>query len=55
MDETVVPYKPVPFEELATADLIVDQVYLGGNHLNISGSVLPPLLGVGNAAGFRSI
>jgi len=43
----------VAFGELASSDLVVDAVYAGGLAGNRSDDPLHPLLGVGNAGGFR--
>jgi hypothetical protein len=44
----------VPFADLATADLVLDAVYAGGNARNVSDDPLHRLLpGVGNQGGFR--
>lgn len=40
-------------EELATADLVVDAVYEGGEANNLSAAPLPDLMGVGTNGGFR--
>lgn len=45
--------KPVPFMDLAWADLEVDRVYRGGRAGNIGDDPLRLLLPVGNAGGFR--
>lgn len=52
----------VPFDQLGSTDLIVDQVYRGGPHKNIKDDPLAALLprragraGVGNQGGFRFI
>jgi hypothetical protein len=45
--------KSFPFDQLKTADLIVDALYKGGNRGNTSDDPLHPLLGVGNQGGFR--
>lgn len=44
----------VPFENLASSDLVVDEIYLGGPSSNISSEVLSKLMNVGNSGGFRS-
>ncbi len=45
----------VEFNELATADLVVDRVYRGGTAGNASDDPLARLLpGVGNQGGFRA-
>lgn len=47
--------KIIPFEKLASSDLIVDAVYEGGIAPNLSAEPLSKLLpGVGNQAGFRA-
>ncbi|MEV8611948.1 restriction endonuclease [Amycolatopsis sp. NPDC051373] len=43
----------VPFEQLADADLIVDQVYAGGQSGTMADDPLARLLPVGNQGGFR--
>lgn len=45
--------KTFSFDELRTADLIVDAIYLGGEKSDLSSEVLSKLLKVGNAGGFR--
>jgi hypothetical protein len=46
----------VPFERLATTDLHVDEVYLGGRHNDFRDDPLDPLVrGVGNQGGFRYV
>ena len=40
-------------EELATANLVVDAVYEGGEANNLSAAPLPDLMGVGTNGGFR--
>ncbi|AHH98586.1 hypothetical protein KALB_5224 [Kutzneria albida DSM 43870] len=44
---------PVPFDQLGTADLCIDQVYQSGRAGNSSDDALHGLLGVGNQGGFR--
>ncbi len=44
---------PVPFESLPTADLVVEQVYLGRTVGNAGDDPLAALLPVGNQGGFR--
>jgi AspBHI-like restriction endonuclease/restriction endonuclease len=44
---------PVPFNQLATADLFVDRVYKGGANGNVGDDPLHRLLPVGNQGGFR--
>lgn len=41
------------FEELHSADLVVDAIYRGGEKSDLSSEVLSKLLKVGNAGGFR--
>jgi AspBHI-like restriction endonuclease/restriction endonuclease len=43
----------VPFDDLATADLVIDRVYGGGVTGNVSDDPLQRLLPVGNQGGFR--
>ncbi|WP_067071669.1 restriction endonuclease [Carbonactinospora thermoautotrophica] len=43
----------VPFERLATADLVLDAVYAGGRNGNVADDPLARLLPVGNQGGFR--
>jgi len=43
----------VPFESLATADLVVDAIYEGGKKGNVSDDPVAKLLPVGNSGGFR--
>ena len=45
----------VPFSELGTADLVRGTVYGGGRAGNQADDPLHPLLGVGNAGGFRPL
>jgi hypothetical protein len=44
----------VPFDDLPTADLVVDRVYRGGSMDGIAGDPLQRLLPVGNAGGIRA-
>jgi len=41
------------FNELKSADLVVDAIYRGGEVKNLQSEVLSKLVGVGNAGGFR--
>src|ERR1700722_13239698 len=43
----------VPFDELASADLVVDRVYRGGSQGSVADDPLAKLLPVGNQGGFR--
>ena len=45
---------PVPFDQLATADLTVERVYQGGSAGNWADDPLAQLLPVGNQGGFRT-
>lgn len=45
--------EPVPFDQLADADLEVDRVYQGGTAKNIGSDPVAKLLKVGNQGGFR--
>lgn len=45
--------KTFSFDELHSADLIVDAIYQGGEKADLSSEVLSKLLKVGNAGGFR--
>jgi hypothetical protein len=48
--------KIIPFEKLATADLIVDAVYEGGNEGNLRDDPISKLIpGCGNQGGFRKV
>lgn len=43
----------VPFDELASADLVVDRIYRGGSQGSVADDPLAKLLPVGNQGGFR--
>lgn len=43
----------IPFEQISTADLIVDAIYEGGTAKNLSSEALSKILHVGNRQGFR--
>jgi hypothetical protein len=43
----------VPFEELRSADLVLDRIYLGGTARSVAADPLNRLIPVGNAGGFR--
>ena len=43
----------VPFDELPSADLVVDRVYRGGSQGSVADDPLSKLLPVGNQGGFR--
>lgn len=43
----------VPFDELPSADLVVDRVYRGGSRGSVADDPLSKLLPVGNQGGFR--
>jgi len=47
--------KKIPYSELSSADLVLDAVYEGGVKGNHSDDPLHPLIGVGNAGGFRPL
>jgi hypothetical protein len=43
----------VPFEELQSADLVLDRIYRGGTKNGVAGDPINRLIPVGNAGGFR--
>jgi hypothetical protein len=47
--------KTIPFEDLETADLIVDAIYEGGSNGNAGDDPISRLMGCGNQGGFRYI
>lgn len=47
------PKGQIAFEDLRSADLIIDAIYKGGKSGNLRDDVLSKLLGCGNAGGFR--
>jgi len=47
------PTHSFAFDELETADLIIDAVYEGGSRGNVSDDPIHPLIGGGNLGGFR--
>ncbi|MFE1881883.1 restriction endonuclease [Streptomyces diastatochromogenes] len=54
MTAAVLPEPHVAFEDLATADLVVDAVYAGGSNGHAGDDPIAPLFkGVGNRGGFR--